>query len=92
MLKLVGNDVYRASEKIGWIEGNHVFGHDGRKLGYFDSLRIYDINADKVAYVEGDTLYDAAGNHKAHLEDISEDIEGVLGTTGKCAIYVLLGT
>jgi hypothetical protein len=92
MLKIIGNDVYRASEKIGWLEGNHVFAHDGRKLGYFDSVRIYDANGDKLAYVEGDALYDNAGSRKAHLEEVSEAIEGVLGTTGKCAIFVLLGS
>jgi hypothetical protein len=37
-------------------------------------------------------LYDREGNPKAHLEEVSESIEGVLGVIGKCAIYVLLGS
>ena len=91
-MKLLGNEIYRAGDKIGWLEGNHVFARDGRKLGYFDSARVYSADADKVAYVEGDTLYDAAGNPKAHLEAVSEAIEGVLGVVGKCAIFVFLGS
>jgi hypothetical protein len=92
MLKLLGNEIYRAGDKIGWLERNHVFARDGRKLGYFDSVRVYSADGDKIAYVEGDTLYDAAGNPKAPLELVSEAIEGVLGAVGKCAVFVLLGS
>ena len=91
MLKLLGNDIYRESEKIGWIEGDHIFAHDGKKLGYFDTKYIYSVDADRIAYIEGDELLDASGNRKAHLEEITEAIEGVLSVPCKCAIYVLIG-
>ena len=92
MLKIIGNDIYRAEEKIGWIDGNHIYAHDGKKLGYFDSGHVYNADTDKVAYIEGDELLDAGGSRKAHLEEVSEAIEGIVPMATKCAIYVLLGS
>lgn len=91
MLKLLGNDIYRETEKLGWIEGNHIFAHDGKKLGYFDVNHIYDANTDKLAYIEDNELFDASGSHKAHLDEVTESIEGMASTPTKCAIYVLIG-
>ncbi len=92
MIKMLGNDIYRNDEKIGWIEGNHIYAHDGKKIGYFDSQHIYGPDGDKVAYLDSQDLYDAAGNRKAHLEDVAAEIEGILPNSAKCAIYALFGT
>ncbi len=92
MLKLVGNDIYRAGQKIGWVEGNHIKARDGKKLGYFESKFVYDSSGKKIAYIEEDYLVSEGGNAKIHLEKISEEIVGgVIPEIGKCAIYVLLG-
>jgi hypothetical protein len=91
MLKLIHNDILRDDEKIGYLEGNRVWSHDGKKLGWFEDNRIYDGDAQKVGYIEGDYLYDQGGNRKGHLEEITESIEGALPDLGKCAIYILLG-
>lgn len=92
MLKIIGKDIWRAGEKVGWIEGDHVYAHDGRKLGYFDADHVYGADGRKLAYVQGDHLFSYGGNSKVPLEGVSEEIEGgVLPEMGKCAIYVLLG-
>jgi hypothetical protein len=91
MVKLIGNDIYRDSEKIGWLQGNHVFDHEGKKLGYFEGTHVYDYDANKIAYIEGDELLDESGRRKILLETVNEDIEGILPEIGKCAIYTLLG-
>jgi hypothetical protein len=91
MLKLIGNDIYRGEDKIGWLENNHVFDRNAKKLGYFDDAHVYDVDTTKIAYISGDILYDAGGAHKARLEDVLEAIEGILPNIAKCAIYILLG-
>ena len=35
MVKIIGNDIWRGGEKIGWIEGDYVRDRDGKKLGLF---------------------------------------------------------
>lgn len=93
MIKFVGNDVWRDGEKVGWIEGNHVYAKDGKKLGYFADNLIYDENADKVAYIEGDYLMSYGSDIKTPLDKVSEAMEGgVLPELDKCAVYVLLGS
>ena len=91
MLQIRGDDIYRANEKIGWLQGNHIFDHEGNKLGYFEGTHIYDVNAEKIAYTEGNELIDETGKRKLSLDVVSEAIEGVLPEMAKCAIYVLLG-
>ncbi|MBU6500921.1 MAG: hypothetical protein KGJ89_02245 [Patescibacteria group bacterium] len=92
MLKITGNDIFRAGEKIGWVEGSHVYAHDGKKLGYFSGNYIYGYDGRKIAYIEGDHLFSGGSGVKVPLEKISELIEGgILPEAGKCAIYVLLG-
>ena len=93
MIKIIGKDIWRGGEKIGWTEENHVWAHDGRKLGYFEENYVYGEDGHKLAYIEGDHLIPYGGNSKVPLEKISEEIVGgVLPEIGKCAVYVLLGS
>ena len=88
----MGNDITRAGEKIGWIEGNHIFAHDGKKIGYFAENYVYDVNTQKIARIEGDFLISmGAREARTKLEQVNEEITGgVLPEIGKCAIFVLL--
>ncbi len=93
MVKIVGNDIWRGGEKIGWVEGNRIRAHDGTKLGYFEGNFVWGEDGRKLAYVEEDYLISYGSNQKIPLEKISEGIEGgILPEIGKCAIYVLLGS
>jgi hypothetical protein len=94
MVKLIGNDVWRAGDKIGWIDGNHVRDREGKRLGYFRDKYVYDMDDHKIAYIEQDYLVSEGSGSEAkiRLDQVAENIEGgVLPEIGKCAVYVLLG-
>jgi len=92
MIKIVGNELWRGGEKIGWIEGAHIHDHAGKKLGYFEANMVYGEDGRKLAYIEGDHLISYGTTTKIPLETVSEGMEGgVLSELGKCAVYVLLG-
>ena len=93
MIKITGNDVWRGGDKIGYIEENRIYSHDGVRLGYFEGTHVYNKDADKTAYIENDHLINYTGGSSVSLETINEKIQGgVLSEIGKCAIYVLLGS
>ncbi len=94
MVKLIGNDVWRSGEKIGWIDGDHVRDRNGKKLGYFQGTHVYDASGHKLAFIEQDHLVSHGSGSEARidLERIMEEVRGgVLSEIGKCAVYVLLG-
>jgi hypothetical protein len=92
MIKIVGNDIWRGGEKVGFIDGNYIRAHDSRKLGYFEDRFVYSEEGHKLAYVEGDHLFSEGGSATVPLERVNEEIVGgVLPEIGKCAVYVLLG-
>ena len=94
MIKILGNDLWRNGEKIGWIEGDHVRDRDGKKLGYFQDRFVYDMSGHKLAWIEEDYLVSQGSGSEAklRLDQVAEEIEGgVLPELGKCAVYVLLG-
>jgi hypothetical protein len=94
MVKIIGNDIWRGGEKVGWIEGDYVRDRDGKKLGYFQDKYVYDMDARKIAYIEEDSLISQGSGSEAkiHLDQVAENVEGgVLPEIGKCAVYVLLG-
>ncbi len=91
MIKVIGNDFMRGGEKIGWIEGDHIFDHTGRKLGYASGNNIYDIGGMKIGWIEGDYLF-APGNKKIRLDEVHAEIQGgVLTEAQRAAVRVLLG-
>ncbi len=75
MLKIVGNDVWRSDKKIGWIQENRLFAHDGQKLGYYTDNDIYDVSGRKVAYVQDDYLW-MMDHEKFRLEDVCQHVQG----------------
>jgi hypothetical protein len=92
MIKIVGTEIWRGGQKIGWIEGHHVRAHDGKKLGYFEGDHVYNEEGHKLAYIEGDYLISYGSNIKVPLEKVSEEVEGGIGPgIDKCGIYVLFG-
>ncbi len=94
MVKLIGNGIWRAGEKIGWIDGNYVRDRNDKRLGYFQDKYVYNADGRKIAYIDQDYLVsEGSGSEaKVHLEDIAENVQGgVIPEIGKCAVYVLLG-
>jgi hypothetical protein len=93
MVKIVGNDIWRGAEKIGYVEGTHIRSHDGNRIGYFEGNYVYTEDGNKTAYIEEDHLVSYGGGSKIPLDTVNEAVEGgVLPEIGKCAVYVLLGS
>jgi len=92
MVKIVGNDIWRSGEKIGFIDGDHIRTHDGHRIGYFEGNYVYNQDGNKTAEIENGYLVSYGGNARIPLDKVNESIEGgVLPEIGKCAVYVLLG-
>jgi hypothetical protein len=94
MLKIKGNDIYRSSEKVGYIEEHRILSHAGKKLGYFDGTHIYGNDGDKVGYISGNYLYSEGdgSSERVSLDEVNENIVGgLLPQIGKCAVYMLIG-
>lgn len=95
MIKIVGNEIWRGGEKIGWVDGGHIRDHADNKVGFFDEKFVYNENDHKVAYIEGDFLYSEGGTAAAKipLEKVAEDVSGgVIPGIARAAIYILLGS
>ncbi|MGC9603158.1 MAG: 4-fold beta flower protein [Minisyncoccia bacterium] len=93
MLKIIGHDIWREGQRVGWIDGYHIRAHDGKRLGYFDGDFVYGADGHKQAYIEGGYLHsESSSTSKVSVDKINESIEGgMLPEIGKCAIYILIG-
>lgn len=93
MLKIVGNDVLRGGQKVGWLEGNDVRDHDNRKLGYFTGNDVWNIAGHKLAFIEGNYLDpEGSGLPKIPLDHVTESVTGgTISTIARCAVYLLIG-
>jgi len=76
MIKIIGNDVMRGGEKIGWIEENSIFDEKGKKVGYVAGHEIYDHSGDKRAHLEGNYIRMTNGSEPMKIDEVHEDIIG----------------
>jgi hypothetical protein len=92
MMTIQGNDVRRAGEKIGYLEGNDVYDQAGHKAGYYRSNDIYDHNNHKIGYVEGNYVKNADGRSVTSLSDLHAHVSGgAYSDLARAAVYLLLG-
>lgn len=91
MLKIVGNDVYRGAEKIGYFEGNDLYDHEARKVGYFSGNDVYDRNGRKMGYLESEYLRTTDGGTIRLSENRRAIAGGSLSDLGRAAVRILLG-
>jgi len=91
MIKIIDNDLFRAGEKIGWIEENRILDENGNRLGYFAANDIYDERGVRVGYLEDNRLKTMDGRSLA-LDDVREDISGgSYADICRAAIKLLIG-
>lgn len=91
MIKILDNELWRGSDKIGWLEINAIFDENGRKVGYFHGNDIFDGDGDKVGYVVNNRIHDMHGR-EIYLDDVREKIGG--GSAPdivRAAVYLLIG-
>ena len=92
MIKIIGNDIMRGGQKIGYFSSNDVYSHEGKKLGYFEGNHIYNREGKKLGYLEGDFIYDMTGTRHWRIEDNHAHVEGgELSDVQRAAVRFLLG-
>lgn len=92
MIKIIGNDIFRSGEKIGYIRGNDILNIGGNKLGYFSGDDIYNYSGKKIGYLEGNLIKYENGNRKISvLENKSRISGGAISDVCRAAIRLLLG-
>lgn len=92
MIKIVGNDMMRGGEKLGYIRENDIYDRMGKKLGYHQENDIYDAHGRKLGYLEGNYLKDASGDGVDSLTEIRRDIQGgTISDLERAAIRLLVG-
>ncbi len=94
MIKIIDNDLWRNSQKIGWLERNRIFDENGRELGYYDEGRheIYNMSGGpRVAYMENNLIRSIDGR-SLQLDDIQEEVQGgAVSDLCRAAIWLLIG-
>ena len=90
MIKIIGNDIWRDAEKVGWLEGNDVFGMDGRKQGFIRRNEIYSIDGRKLGYVENNKFNRPDGTFLPVAEMVKDVQGGAVSELHRVAIKLLL--
>ena len=91
MLRVNGKQVLRGSEKIGWVDDQHVYAHNGEKVGYFEGNNIYTHDGKRVGYIEDHYIKTSDGK-SIRLDDNRRHISGgALSDHERAAIRLLLG-
>ncbi len=73
MIKIEGHRVWRGGDKIGYVEGNHLYNEDGERVGYWSGDSLYDMKGDRLLRVRENRVIDRNGEEH-HLDDLIEDI------------------
>lgn len=92
MVKIIGNDILRSGQKIGWINGNDIMDGGGRKIGWFTSNDIFDREGHKIGYVIDSFICRANSSAKIAVSENNKHITGG-GYSDICraAIRLLIG-
>jgi hypothetical protein len=91
MIEVMNNEIKRGGIKIGYIEGNHIYDHDGKKLAYISDTAAFDMNDKKIAYIEGEYVILPRNNTKVRIEDDNKFVAGVVSDIYRAAIRMVLG-
>ena len=94
MIKLINNDIFRDGTKIGWIIGDYLYDHNGKKLGFAttDNLVYDEVTGKKLAHIDGDFVYNPDTGAKTRLEEAIAEIETpALSNIMRVAIRIFFG-
>ena len=78
MIKIIGNDIKRDGEKIGWIEGNDVRDMSNRKLAFVKGDDIFrGSDGLKIAFIEGSyIIISSSGKKISVVENNTRHVAG----------------
>jgi len=91
MIQVINNDIKRDGIKIGYIDGDHLFDHNGKKLAYFSSTEVLDESGKRIAHIEGEYVYFSKSNTKTRIEDNNKLVAGIVSDSCRAAIRLMLG-
>lgn len=92
MINVSGKDLFRGGQKIGYIQGNDIFSHEGKKLGFVEGNHVFNHDGKKLAYLEGDYVHHTADSKKIRVEDNHQHVNGgAISDAQRAAARVLLG-
>lgn len=91
MLKIDGHHIWRGGDKIGYVEGNHLYNHEGHRVGYWTDDSVYDMNGNRLLRIEKNNIIAHDGTQH-HLDNVIGDIpSATLDDTAKVAIKTFFG-
>ncbi len=90
MIKIIGNDIWRDAEKVGWLQGDDIFGMAGRKLGFIHRNEIHAVDGRKLGYVQDEKLHRADGTFLPVSEVLKDVSGGAVSELHRVAIKLLL--
>lgn len=74
MIKIVGNDIKRDGEKIGWIEGNDIRDMSNRKLAFVKGDDIFrGSDGVKMAFIEGAYIIISSSGKKLSVTENNQN-------------------
>ncbi len=91
MIQVIKTHIMRDGVKIGYIDGKHIFDHNGKRLAYFSETEVLDESGKRVAHVVGEYVYFSRTDTKARIEDNNKLISGVVSDACRAAIRLMLG-
>ena len=91
MIQIINNEIKRDGVKIGWIEGDHIIDHTGKKVAYFSDKEAYGSDGKKIAYLEGEFIIFPRNNTKVRIEDNNRLVSGLVSDVCRAAIRLTLG-
>ena len=91
MIKIIGNDISKNGQKIGWIQSDDIYDSSGRKLGYYSGNDIYNSSGTKIGYVEGGSIKKQNGTVISIQQNRLRITGGSYSDICKAAIRLLFG-
>ncbi len=91
MIRIEGNHIWRGTDKIGWVEGNHLYNEEGDRVGYWSGDALYDIHGNRLLHIHNNRVIDRGGK-EAHLDDVIETIPSAsMSEIARVAIKTFFG-
>jgi len=94
MIKIIGNDIKRDGEKIGWIDGNDVRDMSNRKLGFVIGDDIFrGSDGFKIAFTEGAYIFVGSSGKKLSVTENNQKhvTGGYISNEMRAAVRLFFG-
>lgn len=91
MIQIVNNDIKRDGIKIGYIQGDHIYDHYGKRLAYFSGNEALGEDGKRIAHIDGEYVYFPKNNTKVRIEDNNKLVGGTVSDICRATVRLVLG-